>query len=164
MKYLSALALAALVAPITAQAANPPATALAGSVTTGVFTHSGVYSCTSDSTFLETYPDPFTSSYIRPTASGPITLNLGPLRYTGGQQRVLSLRYDGSATLYFETATSGRIQWDFAPFDNGSGPATKVRKFSSYTQSYNSATHVLNLSFMIDFGGCSLPVVGVFHG
>jgi hypothetical protein len=97
MKQVLSLALAIVLAPVVTKAANPPPTALVGSATTGYYTHSGVFSCNSDSN------------------------------------------------------------------DGDGNPSTKVRNFFSYTQTYATG-HVLNLSFMLDFGHCSLPVVGVFHG
>jgi hypothetical protein len=154
-------ALAAMLLATVAKAANPPGTALVGSVTTPSIGRSG---CTGN---VGTAGASLAvgSSYIRPTASGPISVTLGELRYrTSNQQSGFDYTYAGSALLTFSTPTSGLARWDFIPTGTNVTAKSQERVFTCYTQSYDAGAHLLKLSFTINFGLCSLPVKGIFHG
>lgn len=166
MKLIAALALASVLTPSIADAAQPPSTALVGSVTNGQIVSRGDFSCIGsgyyDPTLLEAIP----STYIRPAASGPIIMNLGEMTYLGGigDKQTFHFLYNGTASLHFMTATSGLVHWDFIPTGYNVREGSGNRGFSMYSQSYNARDHVLIVSFNVDFGGCSLPINGVFHG
>jgi hypothetical protein len=170
MKCIAALTLAAALMPAIAHAAEPPSTALVGSVTNGKTTSSkGIFACSGFSGYsdIPVYLKPIPSTYIRATASGPIIMNLGDMVYEGGingKGETFIFQYSGTASLHFSTATSGLLHWDMSPAGYNIREGSRNRSFSNYSQSYNPVEHVLIVSFNVDFGGCSLPINGVFHG
>jgi hypothetical protein len=162
MKQVIALALAIVLAPSVTKAANPPSTALVGAVTNGQISNAGSFSCYGNDT--NALP-PTPSTYIRPTATGPIILNLGTFTYQASFGRTLFFyKYTGTASLHFSNATSGVLHWDFLPTGYKVAEFARYRHFSNYSQTYNAGEHLLTLSFTADFGHCSLPVKGIFHG
>jgi len=174
MKHLSVMAFTAALLPVVAfagSAATPPSTPLLGSATTGAQVISGRYRCVGQTAGLVNgsgiVAQAFTSTYLSPTPSGPITIDLGYVEYAEhakvGSRDTFTHNYSGSATLNFSTATNVRIVWDF-PFTGAASPGTKALDFSAYSQAYDPAKHLLTLSFQLDFGACSLPVNGIYHG
>jgi hypothetical protein len=163
MKHIPALALAALLAPSVAQAANPPSTALVGTVTNGLYSGSGDFLCYgNDNNNLIPVP----STYIRATPNGPIILDPGTFSYQAsfGRKQAFFYRYTGTASLHFSSATGGLLHWDFLPTGHNVDEGARNRSFSNYSQTYDAGEHLLTLSFTADFGRCSLPVKGIFHG
>jgi hypothetical protein len=163
MKRMLTYAISAVLMSAIAYAADPPATALVGAVTTGLFTGAHGYSCYGNNINAL---DSLASAYFRPSASGPIILNLGTPIYqrSDGHGQIFYDRYNGTASLHFSTATSGIVHWDFIPTGFNVHESDRYRHFSAYSQTYTAVDHLLTLSFSLDFGGCSLPVKGVFHG
>jgi hypothetical protein len=66
----------------------------------------------------------------------------------------------GRAQLMFTSSTAGKVLFDFV----GDYPAA-VRQptFSGYEQTYDTATGVLRISFVIRFPQCGLRIVGVYR-
>jgi hypothetical protein len=103
-----------------------------------------------------------TSTFLRNTtpANAPARISFPEITFTVFEADG-STYYSmaGQAQLYFTSATAGTINFVYP----AAYPASvRLPAFTGYTQAYN-ASHVLGVSFVVQFPGCALTVSAIYR-
>jgi len=149
-----------IITPCVVQAADAPVYLLAGTVANSAAQGSFGYSCSEDAgtaMFKRAAPTP-TDKFppLQITLPGAtVTDETGKTKYA----------YVGLATMTFQNAGRGGIEFDYDKENRRKAPASEAAVVKEYKEDWDGSRNLLTIRFTILlYNGCELPILALFRG